>query len=172
MWVSSVARASALAGAQNASVGLAHAHAARRAARSCYDGSQIVMETCMNPETLARFDHEFAPRIAATIAGLFDTGVHTEVLPYQGHGHPTRIRMWAVPIEALRHYPHPLNLHLTWDSDEIERLMGEGGEARFSRYLNALPRKLDAWHNAREVDFRSHTQAEIEMLLGGLDFEA
>jgi len=126
----------------------------------------------MNPETVARLDHEFAPRIAATIARLFDAGVHTEVLPYQGHGHPTRIRMWATPIEALRHYAHPLNLHLTWDSDEIERLMDEGGEARFSRYLDALPRKFDAWHSAREVDFRSHTQAEIEMLLGGLDFEA
>ncbi|MGF6239411.1 hypothetical protein P3T42_001143 [Paraburkholderia sp. GAS38] len=126
----------------------------------------------MNPETVARFDHEFAPRIAATLAGLFDTGVHAEVLPYQGHGHPTRVRVWAEPIEALRHYPHALNLHLTWDSDEIERLMDEDGETRFSRYLNALPRKLDAWHFARELDFRSHTQAEAEMLLGGLDFEA
>ena len=57
-------------------------------------------------------------------------------------------------------------------SDEIERLMDEDGETRFSRYLNALPRKLDAWHFARELDFRSHTQAEAEMLLGGLDFEA
>ncbi|SIO60922.1 DUF5594 family protein [Paraburkholderia phenazinium] len=126
----------------------------------------------MNPETVARFDHEFAPRIAATLAGLFDTGVHAEVLPYQGHGHPTRVRVWAEPIEALRHYPHALNLHLTWDSDEIERLMDDDGETRFSRYLNALPRKLDAWHFARELDFRSHTQAEAEMLLGGLDFEA
>jgi len=112
------------------------------------------------------------PGIAATLAGLFDTGVHAEVLPYQGHGHPTRVRVWAEPIEALRHYPHALNLHLTWDSDEIERLMDEDGETRFSRYLNALPRKLDAWHFARELDFRSHTQAEAEMLLGGLDFEA
>jgi hypothetical protein len=130
------------------------------------------METRMNPETVARFDHEFAPRIAATIAGLFDTGVHAEVQPSQGHGHPTRVRIWAAPIEALRHYPHPLNVYLTWDSDEIEDLMEEGGEARFSRYLQALPRKLDAWHNAREIDFRSHTQAEIDMLLGGLDFES
>jgi hypothetical protein len=50
--------------------------------------------------------------------------------------------------------------------------MGEGGEARFASYLNAIPRKLDAWHNAREVDFRSHTQAEPEILIGGLDFES
>jgi hypothetical protein len=126
----------------------------------------------MNPHSIARFDHEFAPRIAATIAGLFDSGIHAEVLPYQGHGHPTRVRVWAVPIEALRHYAHPLNLHLTWDSDEIERLMGEGGEARFARYLEALPRKLNAWHSARAIDIRSHTQDDSEVLLGGLDFEA
>jgi hypothetical protein len=157
---------------QNSGVGFAHVQPARSVFAACYDGLPSVMETRMNPDTVARFDHEFAPRIAATIAGLFDPGIHTEVLPWQGHGHPTRVRVWAVPIEALRHYPYPLNLHLTWDSDEIERLMGEGGEARFARYLEALPRKFDAWHSAREVDFRSHTQAEIEMLLGGLDFEA
>ena len=128
-------------------------------------------EIDMNPETVARFDHEFAPRIAATIAALFDTGVHAEVLPYRGHGHPTCVRLWADPIDVVRHYPYKLNLHLTWDSDEIERLMEAGGEARFINYLNAIARKLDAWHNAREVDFRSHTQAEPEILIGGLDFE-
>jgi hypothetical protein len=125
----------------------------------------------MRPETIARFDTEFAPRIAATIAGL-DAGVHVEVLPYEGHGHPTRVRVSGKTVEALRHYPHPLNLHLTWDSDEIERLMGEGGQARFDAYLHAIPRKLDAWRNAREIDYRTHSQAEPEILLGGLDFEA
>jgi hypothetical protein len=125
----------------------------------------------MSPETIARFDTEFAPRIAATIAGL-DSGVHVEVLPYEGHGHPTRVRVFAETHEALRHYPHALNLHLTWDSDEIERLMGEGGQARFDGYLHAIPRKLDAWRNAREVDFRSLSQAEPVILIGGLDFEA
>jgi len=94
------------------------------------------------------------------------------VLPYLGHGHPTRIRIHAEPLGALRRYPNPLNLHLTWDSDEIERLMQPGGEARFAAYLQAVPRKLDAWHNAREIDFRSHTQAQAEILIGGLDFEA
>ena len=125
----------------------------------------------MSPETIARFETEFAPRIAETIAGL-DAGVRVEVLPYEGHGHPTRVRVFGEAVEALRHYPHPLNLHLTWDSDEIERLMREGGQARFAGYLHAIPRKLDAWRNVREVDFRSHTQAEPEILIGGLDFEA
>jgi hypothetical protein len=125
----------------------------------------------MSPETLARFETEFAARIAETIAGL-DASVRVDVLPYEGHGHPTRVRVSGEPVEALRYYPHPLNLHLTWDSDEIERLMCEGGQARFAGYLHAIPRKLDAWRNAREVDFRSHTQAEPEILIGGLDFEA
>ncbi|MGA7777944.1 MAG: DUF5594 family protein [Paraburkholderia sp.] len=123
----------------------------------------------MSPETVARFETEFAPRIAETIAHL-DPSVRVEVLPYEGHGHPTRVRIVGEAVEALRHYPHSLNLLLTWDSDEIERLMGEGGQARFAGYLRAIPRKLDAWRNVREVDFRSHTQAEPVILLGGLDF--
>lgn len=125
----------------------------------------------MSPETITRFDTEFAPRIAATIAGL-DATLHVEVLPYEGHGHPTRVRVTGKPVGLVRHYEHPLNLHLTWDSDEIERLMGEGGQARFAAYLHAIPRKLDAWRNAREVDYRTHSQAEPVILLGGLDFEA
>jgi hypothetical protein len=126
----------------------------------------------MSPQTIARFDTEFAPRIAETIAG-FDAGLHVEVLPYEGHGHPTRVRIFGEAIEALRHDPYlyPLNLYLTWDSDEIERLMGDDGQVRFAAYLHAISRKLEAWRNARPVDFRSHTQAEPEILLGGLDFE-
>jgi hypothetical protein len=126
----------------------------------------------MSPDTAARFDQQFAPRIAEAIAACFDTTVHTEVLPYGGHGHPTRVHIHAVPIEDLRLYPHPLNLYLTWDSDEIERLMGATGQARFAGYLAALRRKLEAWRHVRELDFRSHTQAEPVALIGGLDFES
>jgi hypothetical protein len=124
----------------------------------------------MRPESAARFDEQFAPRIAEAIAACFATTMHTEVLPYGGHGHPTRVRIHATPIEDLRHYPHPLNLFLTWDSDEIERLMGAEGPTRFAGYLAALPRKLEAWRHVRELDFVSHTQAEPAVLLGGLDF--
>ena len=126
----------------------------------------------MRPESAARFDEQFAPRIAEAIAACFATNVHTEVLPYGGHGHPTRVRIHATPNEDLRHYAHPLNLFLTWDSDEIERLMGTEGPARFAGYLAALPRKLEAWRHVRELDFISHTQAEPAVLLGGLDFES
>lgn len=126
----------------------------------------------MSPESAAQFDQQFAPRIAEAIAGCFATTVHTEVLPHGGPGHPTRVRIHAAPLEDLGHYPHPLNLYLTWDSDEIERLMGAGGQARFAGYLAALPRKLEAWRHARELDFLSHTQAEAVTLIGGLDFES
>ncbi|NPT54929.1 DUF5594 family protein [Paraburkholderia elongata] len=124
----------------------------------------------MSPESAARFDDQFAPRIAEAIAACFATTVHTEVLPYGGHGHPTRVRIHAAPLEGLGHYPYPLNLFLTWDSDEIERLMGTEGPARFTSYLAALPRKLQAWRHVRELDFLSHTQAEPVVLIGGLDF--
>jgi hypothetical protein len=77
-----------------------------------------------------------------------------------------------LPHEDLGHYGHPLNLYLTWDSDEIERLIDEPGETRFANYLAALPRKLTAWTHARELDFLSHTQGEPVALLGGLDFES
>ncbi|MGQ7937138.1 DUF5594 family protein [Paraburkholderia sp. D1E] len=124
----------------------------------------------MRPESAVRFDEQFAPRIAEAIAACFATTVHTEVLPYGGHGRPTRVRIHAAPIEGLSHYPHPLNLFLTWDNDEIEQLMGAEGPTRFAGYLAALPRKLEAWRHVRELDFLSHTQAEPVVLIGGLDF--
>lgn len=126
----------------------------------------------MRPQNAARFDEQFAPRIAEAIAACFATTVHTEVLPYGGHGHPTRVRIHAAPIDDIRHYAHPLNLYLTWDSDEIERLVSAQEPARFDNYLAALPRKLTAWRHARELDFLSHTQGELVMLIGGLDFES
>ena len=126
----------------------------------------------MRPEHAARFDQQFAPRIAEAIAAYFAATVHTEVLPYGGPGHPTRLRIHAAPLDGLGHYPHPLNLYLTWDSDEIERLMDGEGQTRFANYLAALPRKLAAWTHARQLDFLSHTQAEPVALIGGLDFES
>ncbi len=36
----------------------------------------------MDRETSQRFDIEFAPRIASTIASLLDAGVRVEVMPY------------------------------------------------------------------------------------------
>ncbi|WP_179401661.1 DUF5594 family protein [Burkholderia guangdongensis] len=125
----------------------------------------------MHPETAHRFDTEFAPRIARTIAELHAGHVRTEVIPYGGHGHPTQVRIHATAHEHAHGYTHPLNIEMTWDTDEIERLMGADGERRFARYLAALPAKLDAWQTARDLDLGSRTQADPLVLLGGLDFE-
>jgi hypothetical protein len=69
-------------------------------------------------------------------------------------------------------YVHPLNVSLTWDSDAINGLMQPDGEARFARYLTAIPRKMQNWEGGRPIDFGSRAQAEPSILIGGLDFEA
>jgi hypothetical protein len=125
----------------------------------------------MRPETAHRFDTEFAPRIAHAIADLYGSHVQTEVVPYGGHGHPTQVRIRSAAHEHLHGYAHPLNIELTWDTDEIERLMEADGEQRFARYLAALPTKFGAWRGARDIDLGTRTQADLLVLLGGLDFE-
>ncbi|MNN56453.1 hypothetical protein D3C81_1713860 [compost metagenome] len=53
----------------------------------------------------------------------------------------------------------------------MERLFEAGGESRFAAYLEALPAKLDAWQDARQLDLNTRTQADPAVLIGGLDFE-
>lgn len=125
----------------------------------------------MTTEASHRFEEEFAPRIAAKLANQFGPSVKVEVVPREGHGHPTRIRIAGEAREYRHPYRFALNVSLTWDVDEIARLMEPGGEARFEHYLEALVRKLASWETARPIDFTSHTQGEPEVLLGGLDFE-
>ena len=125
----------------------------------------------MDSAAAHRFEEEFAPRIAAILASHFGPSVRVEVLPNEGRGHPTRVRLQGVPSELRHSYSYPLNVSLTWDVDEIERLMEPGGDARFEHYLAATVRKMAAWETARPVDFASRTQGEPEVLLGGLDFE-
>jgi hypothetical protein len=125
----------------------------------------------MSIEAAHRFEEAFAPRIAAQLASQFGPAVHVEVVPREGPGHPTRVRLIGAASEYRHPYVYPLNVSLTWDVDEIEGLMEPGGEARFEHYLVALARKLASWETARPVDFASRTQGEPEVLLGGLDFE-
>ncbi len=117
------------------------------------------------------------PRIVERVTRVVDHGVRVEILPYDSPAVPTRLHVSAGPApwegdEHRRGYPCPLNVFLTWDDEEIERLMAPGGEARFLRYLDAIGAKLDAWQGARDVDLATRTQAEPMVLFGGLDFEA
>jgi hypothetical protein len=129
----------------------------------------------MNQETARQFDREFAPRIASAIAALFGEHVRVEMMPYEGAGHPTRVKITGDRLPNLHgheDYTHPLNVSLTWDSDAIRGLLQPDGEARFARYLAAIPLKLQNWQGGRAVDFGSRSQAEPAILIGGLDFEA
>lgn len=125
----------------------------------------------MSTEAAHRFEEEFAPRIAAKLASQFGPSVRVEVVPREGRGHPTRVRIVGAASEYRHPYTYPLNVSLTWDVDEIERLMEPGGEARFAHYLEATVSKMASWETARAVDFSSRTQGEPEVLIGGLDFE-
>jgi len=126
----------------------------------------------MNAETAHRFETEFAPRIAAWIASHLEAPIRVEVVPREGR-HPTRVRITGEPDQHRHRHPYPyaLNVSLTWDTAEIERLMEPDGEARFGHYLRATSAKLHAWESARPLDFATCTQGEPEILLGGLDFE-
>ncbi|SAK67661.1 hypothetical protein AWB79_03454 [Caballeronia hypogeia] len=131
----------------------------------------------MNSEQAYRFEIEFLPRIVERVARVVDHGVRIEILSYESAHVPTRLRVSAEPApgqgDGHRHrYAHPLNVFLTWDDEEIERLLGAGGEARFLRYLDAIGAKLDAWQGARDVDLATRSQAEPSVLFGGLDFES
>lgn len=127
----------------------------------------------MSTDAAHRFEDEFAPRIADTLANLFGPDVQITIAPREGRGHPTRVRICAHATHEHWHHPYryPLDISLTWDIDEIERLMEPDGAARFEHYLESVPRKLASWETARDIDFDSRTQGEPEVLLGGLDFE-
>ncbi|WP_207002892.1 DUF5594 family protein [Trinickia mobilis] len=127
----------------------------------------------MDVALVRRFETEFAPRIVETISGLFDAQVRAKIIASEGVGRPTRLRLFGEMNEPLRRFPHPLNVDLTWDDDEIENLLtNPEGRLRFQRYLNAIPRKLRNWQDARSIDFATRTQNEPSILIGGLDFGA
>ncbi|WP_028226642.1 DUF5594 family protein [Paraburkholderia ferrariae] len=125
----------------------------------------------MSTEAIHRFEEAFVPQIAAALGSRFGPAVRVEIVPCEGRGHPTRVRLTG-EASANRHpYAYPLNVSLTWDIEEIERLMEPGGDVRFAHYLEALVRKMASWETARPIDFTSRTQGEPEVLIGGLDFE-
>ena len=125
----------------------------------------------MNTDAAHRFEIEFAPRIAMWMAAHLGAPIRVDVVPREGRGHPTRVVITGEPAAHRHPYPYALNVSLTWDSAEIERLLEPGGEARFEHYLQSTSDKLHAWESARSMDFETCTQDEPEILIGGLDFE-
>lgn len=124
----------------------------------------------MTSKIVDRFEAEFVPQIVRRIVGLFGQGLRVEMTPAAGREQPTRVCIVSDSVAPIGRFPYPLNIHLTWDLEEIEYLFEPGGLEKFDNYLAALPRKLTAWQAAREIDFRGRSQMQPEVLIGGLDF--
>ncbi|PZX29485.1 conserved hypothetical protein [Cupriavidus phytorum] len=124
----------------------------------------------MTTDFFARFEAECLPRITDAI-GQQHRRLQLQPLPADGPGQPPRLRMTAEGPPELRRHPYALDITLAWDGLEVQRLFAAGGEARFAGYLAALPSKLRAWQEPRGIDFRSLSQADPQILIGGLDFE-
>ncbi|MDS0861729.1 DUF5594 family protein [Burkholderia pseudomultivorans] len=125
----------------------------------------------MSPEIRARFDSEFAPRIAQRILGLYGHGdVRAEVVSADGQGGAACVEVTA--LTSTVGLPNPLNVRLAWRDDAIEALLAERDSSRFDRYLAALPVTIEQWQLALPVDFGSRTQRDREIVIGDLDFAA
>ncbi|WP_427310813.1 DUF5594 family protein [Cupriavidus sp. H39] len=124
----------------------------------------------MTTDFFARFAAECLPRIADAI-GQQLRRVQLQPLPGEAPGLAPRLRVTGDGPPELRRHPYALDVTLAWDGLEVQRLFAAGGEARFAGYLSALPSKLRAWQEPRGIDFRSLSQADPQILIGGLDFE-
>ncbi|WP_431796707.1 DUF5594 family protein [Cupriavidus metallidurans] len=140
----------------------------------CFAGNQVsslTIHLIVHPDPAQRFNAELLPRIVERVQRLSHGTLHADVLPPASPDLPARLRIWALPRSGGGRYACPLDITMSWDSYEVDRLFGLGGDLRFAEYLDALPGKLDAWQEARQIDFGSRTQADPTVLLGGLDFE-
>lgn len=125
----------------------------------------------MHPVPAHRFNSDLLPRIVERVQRLSRGTLHAEIQPASQSDQPACLRIWAAARQNGGRYGHPIDITLSWDSFEVDRLFADGGDARFDAYLDALPAKLDAWQEPRQIDFNSRTQAEATVLIGGLDFE-
>lgn len=123
----------------------------------------------MSRKTTDRFERDFVPRLISVLRDIMGPRVQIQLIAAH-QGEPTRVHIGGHAVESVALYPHSLNLDLTWDLEEIEYLFEPDGEIKFAGYLAALPRKLEAWQGAREIDFISRSQGESHILLGCLDF--
>ncbi|NTZ08643.1 DUF5594 family protein [Burkholderia metallica] len=125
----------------------------------------------MNPDVRARFETEFAPRIATRLRGLYQPGeVKVDVAPHDGQGSPPCVDV--IGLTSTVGLPNRLNARLAWRDDAIASLLAEPDASRFDRYLAALPVMIERWQMELPVDFSSRTQRDREILIGDLDFDA
>lgn len=125
----------------------------------------------MHPVPAQRFNSELLPRIVERVQRLSRGSLHADIVPASASDQPACLRVWSPARAGGGRYAHPIDITLSWDSVEVDRLFGSGGDVRFDAYLDALPAKFDAWQEPRQIDFNSRTQAEAAVLIGGLDFE-
>ncbi|RZT41373.1 DUF5594 family protein [Cupriavidus agavae] len=125
----------------------------------------------MHPIPAQQFNAEWLPRIVERLLRLSHGTLQAEILAPPRPDLPACLRIWAAPRSSPGRYPHPLDITLSWDNREVDRLFDAGGSARFAEYLDALPGKLDAWQEPRQIDLGTRTQADPVVLIGGLDFE-
>lgn len=125
----------------------------------------------MHPVPAQRFNSDLLPRIVERVQHLSRGTLHADILPAAAPDQPACLRVWASARPNGGRYAYPIDITLSWDSFEVDRLFASGGDLRFDAYLDALPAKLDAWQEPRQIDFNSLTQAEATVRLGGLDFE-
>ncbi|MDF3084206.1 DUF5594 family protein [Burkholderia sola] len=125
----------------------------------------------MNPDVRARFETEFAPRIATRLRDLYQPGeVKVDVVPHDGQGSSTCVDV--IGLTSTVGLPNRLNARLAWRDDAIASLLAEPDRSRFDRYLAALPVTIERWQMELPVDFSSRTQRDREILIGDLDFDA
>lgn len=125
----------------------------------------------VHPVPAQRFNSYLLPRIVERVRHLSHGTLHADIVPAPASDQPACLRVWSPARAGGGRYAYPIDITLSWDSFEVDRLFCSGGDVRFDAYLDALPAKLDAWQEPRQIDFNSRTQAEPRVLIGGLDFE-
>ncbi|MBY4771903.1 DUF5594 family protein [Burkholderia ambifaria] len=126
----------------------------------------------MNDGQWARFEDDFAIRIAERIGRLYHPSVVSVDVVLHGDGLPARVRIVSKSQAGETGFPHLLNLYLVWREGAIEKPMAETNPSYFEAYLDSIPIEMQQWMKDRPVDFGSRTQRELMEVLKLDHFDA
>lgn len=126
----------------------------------------------MDDQQWARFETEFAARIADKIGSLYDASQISVAVAPRRDGHPAAVHIWAASKESTTGYPFLLNAYLVWRERAIEDLITRADPGYFEAYLNSVPRKMEEWMTKLPIDFGSRTQRESMVLVTLDHFDA